>query len=64
MLKLIIYCINYEIVISKVIDCLCQNCKCWNAAASTGSCFYWQLLLLAAASTGLAPGYKTSCPHC
>ncbi len=22
-----------------------------------------QLLLLAAASTGLAPGYKTSCPH-
>ncbi len=52
MLKLNIYCINYEIIISKVIDCLCQNCKCWNAAASTGSC-----------STGLAPGYKTSCPH-
>ncbi len=22
-----------------------------------------QLLLLAAASTGLTPGYKTSCPH-
>ncbi len=52
MLKLNIYCINYEIIISKVIDCLCQ-------IASAGM----QLLLLAAASTGLAPGYKTSCPH-
>ncbi len=28
MLELNIYYINYDIIISKVIDCLHQNCKC------------------------------------